>query len=61
MKKTKPQTRTEASAPAATRHLTGEKNQALDVQGEAEHIDGALREKLTLEMTRLGGKAKARR
>lgn len=54
MKKPKPATRTEASAPQATKHLSTGEKQALDVRADAEHTDGPEREKLTREMKRAG-------
>jgi hypothetical protein len=51
MKKKKPATRTEASKPRETRHLTGAQKTVLDIQAEAEHAGGRAREKLTRQMS----------
>lgn len=55
MKKPKPTSRTEASAPDATKHLREGQKQALDDQAEAEHTDGPEREKLTEKMKKAAG------
>jgi hypothetical protein len=54
MKKPKPTTRTGASAPNATRHLSPGQKQALDHQADAEHTDGVEREKLTRKIRKAG-------
>jgi hypothetical protein len=43
----KPKTRTEASKPEETKHLSAAQKRALDSQAEAEHTDGKERKKLT--------------
>lgn len=48
--KPKPRTRTEASAPQATKHLSSGEKQSLDLQADAEHTDGQEREELTREL-----------
>jgi hypothetical protein len=57
MKKSNPKTRTEASAPVATRHLSHGQKQALDTQADAEHEDGNERERLTQKISKLGSHA----
>ena len=57
----RPETLTEADAPAATRHLGAGQKEALDLHAEAEHTDGRRREKLTRQITKLGGGAKRTR
>lgn len=47
----KPKTRTEATKPTETKHLTDADKRALDIEAEAEHADGKQREKLTRKMT----------
>jgi hypothetical protein len=54
MKTTKPKSRTGASKPKETRHLSEAEKQSLDIQGEAEHADGKERERLTRRMSRNG-------
>ena len=54
MKKPKPTTRSEASAPEATKHLDEGQKQALDHQADAEHTDGPEREKLTEKIKQEG-------
>ena len=61
MSQSKPETRTEATAPAVTRHLNGDQKKALDLQADAEHTDGSDREKLTRKITKLGREKKAKR
>lgn len=56
-KRSRPKTRTEASAPAATEHLQETQKEALDLHADAEHVDGRQREKLTQKFTKLGGAA----
>jgi hypothetical protein len=51
MKSTKPKTRTGASKPSATRHLSEAEKRTLEVQEEAEHASGRKRERLTRKMT----------
>jgi hypothetical protein len=50
MSTAKPKSRTEASKPVETRHLSAAQKRALDAQGEAERTDGKQREKLTRRM-----------
>jgi len=45
----KPKTRTEASKPEETKHLSAAQKRALDSQAETEHTDGKERERLTRE------------
>ena len=57
MSEKKPQSRTKAAAPAATRHLDEDQGKALDVQADAEHTVGEERERLTRKIEKLGGGA----
>lgn len=50
---TRPTSRTEATAPEATEHLTKGEKRALDLQGDAEHADGLQREHMEEEAERL--------
>jgi hypothetical protein len=50
----KPKTRTEATAPGATKHLDLSQKRALDLHADAEHTDGTTREKLTHKIEKLG-------
>lgn len=54
MSNTKPKTRTEASAPEATSHLSENQKRSLDLQADAEHAGGPEREKLTRRIEELG-------
>jgi hypothetical protein len=54
MTKDKPETRTAATKPAATRHLNENQKEALDLPAEVEHSDGPQREKLTRKIEQLG-------
>jgi hypothetical protein len=56
MKTPKPNTRTAATAPHATRHLTKSQQIALEKGGEAEHQIGRPRERLTRDAAHLGKK-----
>lgn len=47
----KPKTRTEATKPSETGHLTDADKRALDIEADAVHTDGKQREKLTRKMT----------
>jgi hypothetical protein len=51
MSSQKPKSRMEANKPSEVKHLTAEQKRALDLQGEAEHVDGKDREKLTRKMS----------
>ena len=52
---TKPRTRTDSAAPGATRHLSHEQKQALDIAADAEHSDGRAHENEVKEIQRLDG------
>ncbi len=54
MNKQKPETRTGATEPEATQHLTTDQKKALDKKAEAEHTDGKERETLIQSITELG-------
>ena len=58
MTEDQPETRTGATQPAATKHLTERQKKALDVQADAEHTDGAERERLTRKIEKLGATGK---
>jgi hypothetical protein len=49
----KPHSRTEATKPEGTKHLTAGQKQALDASAEIEHTDGKPREKLTKDVEKL--------
>jgi len=48
----KPKSRTEASKPAQTKHLTAAQKRSLDHQAEIEHMDGPQRERATQKVAR---------
>ena len=54
MAKDKIETRTEATKPAATKHLSNDQKLALDLQADAEHTDGQTREDQTRKIGKLG-------
>ena len=58
MKKNNPETRTEAAAPEATKHLNENQKRSLDLQADAEHAGGLEREKLTRKIEELGRSVK---
>lgn len=58
MNKNIPKTRTEASAPEATKHLNENQKMSLDLQADAEHAGGLEREKLTRKIEELGSPVK---
>lgn len=58
MNKNNPKTRTEASAPEATSHLSEKQKMSLDLQADAEHAGGVEREKLTRKIEELGNSVK---
>ena len=58
MNNNNPKTRTEASAPEATKHLDENQKRSLDLQADAEHAGGQEREKLTRKMEELGSSVK---
>jgi hypothetical protein len=52
MKMEKPKSRTGASKPKETRHLSEAEKQSLEEQGEAEHADGKARERLMRRLSK---------
>jgi hypothetical protein len=50
MSSQKPKSRMEANKPSEVKHLSADQKQVLDLQAEAEHADGKVREKLTRKM-----------
>jgi hypothetical protein len=55
MNQRKPKTRSEAAAPAATKHLDEEQKEALDLAADAEHAVGKLREEFARKIEKLSG------
>ena len=51
----KPNSRTEATKPKDTAHLTEEQKQALDDQELVEHTDGPLKEKVAQDAQKKAG------
>jgi len=47
----KPKTRSGATKPESTRHLSEADKRKLDIEADAQHTDGAQREKLTRKMS----------
>jgi hypothetical protein len=58
MSRNKPRTRTAASAPRETSHLSTSQQKALEAGGEAEHAIGPRKEKLIRRATQLGKQGK---